>query len=77
MAEDRYGYVEHQIVEVEGFRMVDATSTGPRPHDDVVWVGYGGMEGQWLTPDKALAVAAAITAVANGNLLRRGQSIEK
>lgn len=68
------GYEEHQILEVEGFRMVDATATGSRPHDDLVWVGFGGMEGRWLTPDQALAVATGISAVAKGNLLRRGQT---
>ena len=54
---------------------MDATATGPREHDDLVWVGYGGTEGRWLTSDKALELAAAITAVANGNLVRRGQSV--
>jgi hypothetical protein len=66
-----YSYAEHQVLEVEGFRVVDATAAGRRPHDKLVWVGYGGMEGRWITPEKALALAAAITAVANGNLARR------
>lgn len=67
-----FGYVEHQFVDVEGFRVVDATSTGSRPHDDLVWVGYGGMGGCWLRPEEALALSAAIAKVANGNLARRG-----
>jgi hypothetical protein len=29
-----YNYIEHSVMEVEGFRIVDATATGPRPHDD-------------------------------------------
>lgn len=73
MANDEYGYVEHQTFEVDGFRVADATSTGPRPHDDLVWVGHGGMEGRWLSPERALALAAAISKAANGNLARRGQ----
>lgn len=68
-------YVEHQAVEVEGFHIVDSTATGLRAHDDLVWVGFGGMEGQWLTPAKALALSEAIAAVANGNLLRRGLAV--
>lgn len=68
-------YVEHQVMEVEGFRVVDATAIGSRPHDDLVWVGYGGMEGRWLTPSEALDLSAAIALVANSNLARRGLSI--
>lgn len=67
-------YVEHQVLDIEGFRVVDATATGVRSHDDLLWVGYGGTEGRWLTPGQALTLAAAITAVANSNLVRRGQS---
>ena len=51
MSNGEYGYLEHQILEVEGFRVVDATATGPRAHDDLVWVGFGGVEGSWLTPN--------------------------
>jgi len=67
-------YVEHQAMEIEGFHVADATATGSRAHDDLVWVGYGGMNGRWITPKQALALAAAITAVANSNLVRRSQS---
>ena len=74
MKKDEYGYVEHRLLEVEGFRVVDATATGPRAHDDLVWVGYGGIEGQWLTPAQALTLAGAITEAAHANLARRGQS---
>lgn len=76
MEDPDHGYTEHQLAEVEGFRVVDATATGQRPHDDLVWVGCGGMDGRWLTPGKALALAAAITKVANSNLAWRGQSVE-
>lgn len=67
-------YVEHLTLEVEGFRVVDATSTDSRPHDDVVWVGLGGVEGRWLSPEQALAVASAITEVAVSHLARHGKS---
>lgn len=71
MAQDTY--VEHQVMEVEGFRVVDATAIGSRPHDDLVWIGYGGTEGRWLSPEDALALASAITKAVSGNLARRGQ----
>ena len=76
MSKDEYGYVEHQIIEVEGFRVVDATATGPRPHDDLVWVGYEGMDGRWLSPENALTLAASIFKAANGNLARRGLLVD-
>lgn len=69
-------YVVHTDIEVEGFQLTDATASGSRGHDDLVWVGYGGMDGRWLTPEKAMAVAAAITTVATANLVRRGHSAQ-
>lgn len=48
--------MEHLTIDVEGFRVADATATGNRAHDDLVWVGYGGMEGQWLATEKVLAL---------------------
>lgn len=75
MSNEDFGYEEHQALEVEGFRVVDATATGGRAHDDLVWVGYGGMDGRWLTPEKALELAAGIVEVAKGNLARRTRSI--
>lgn len=68
-------YAEHEVYEVNGFRVVDATDTGIRPHDDLIWVGYGGRDGRWLSPSNALELAVAITKAANGNLSRRGQSV--
>jgi hypothetical protein len=65
-------YTEHMAVEIHGFRVTDATSTDPlRPHDDLVWVGYGGMEGRWLTADRAEEVARAIDAVVQSHRARR------
>ena len=75
MPNDEHGYIEHHLWEVEGFRVVDATATGQRPHDDLVWVGYGGVEGRWLPPAIALDLAAAITKAAKGNLARRSQPV--
>ena len=71
MSNAEHGYVEHQIIEVEGFRIVDATATGPRPHDDLMWVGFGGMEGRWLSVEAALQVSAAIATVAASHVSRR------
>jgi hypothetical protein len=68
-----HGYVEHLSLEAEGFRLVDATATGLRPHDDLVWIGCGAQDGKWITPDAALTLAAAITSVATDNLARRGK----
>lgn len=68
-----YNYVEHLSLEVEGFRVTDATSSGTRPHDDLIWVGYGGMEGRWLSPEEAINVAATIAKVAVSHLVRRGK----
>lgn len=69
-----YKYEEHQAIEVEGFRVVDATMAGPRPHDDLVWIGRD-CSGKWLTPNEAQALSKAILAVANNNLARRGLPI--
>jgi hypothetical protein len=56
-------YVEHHAEEASGFSVVDATTTeGARPHDGLVWVGYGG-EGRWLTGVEALNLAQAIERV--------------
>lgn len=70
-------YIEHEVHEIEGFRVVDATTTGSRPHDDLIWVGYGGMDGRWVSPSTALQLAAAITKAANLNLSRRGLKVPK
>ena len=75
MSKDEYRFVQHQTFEMDGFRVVDATSTGPRPHDDLVWVGCEGIEGRWLSPDQALTLASAIADVAKSNLARRGQPV--
>ncbi len=72
-----YGYAEHQRLEVDGFQLVDATATGPRAHDDLVWVGCGGLDGKWMKPEQALELAKAISTVANGNLARRGCDVVK
>ncbi|MDO9236192.1 MAG: hypothetical protein Q7U28_09205 [Aquabacterium sp.] len=71
MSDKEYGYVEHQLLEVQGFRVVDATATGPRAHDDLVWVGYGGVEGRWLSPEEAVSVAASIAKVVAAHVVRR------
>lgn len=62
-------YFEHATEEVTGFSITDATSTGLRPHDDVIWVGYRS-EGRWLKPEEAIALADAIKRVANSHIAR-------
>lgn len=69
----RYSFVEHTVLEVEGFRVVDATASGDRAHDDLVWLGYGGMDGRWLTPAEALTVAEGINSVVKSHLARRSK----
>lgn len=65
-------YVEHQTHEVSGFRIVDATSTGSRPHDDLIWVGTAaGQDGKWISPESAMELVAAIAKTAHGNMERR------
>jgi hypothetical protein len=66
----QYEYTEHVHEEVAGFSVVDATSTGPRPHDDRVWVGYGN-EGKWLTFEEAIELSTAIRKTAVHNAERR------
>lgn len=64
-------YTEHSAIEAHGFCITDATNTDPdRPHDDLLWVGYGGMEGRWLTADQAEEVARAIDAVVQSHRAR-------
>lgn len=63
-------YVEHVSIEVEGFRVADATSSGNRPHDDLIWVGYGGMNGRWMTPEQASSMAQAISPVVASHIAR-------
>ena len=64
-------YLELMSLGIEGFRIVDATSTGTRDHDDLVWIGYGGMDGRWMTPEQALSVSKGIEAVVAFHRARR------
>lgn len=65
-------YIQHVHEEVHGFRVTDATSTiENHEHDDLVWLGFSGMGGRWLTPAEALDVARAIERAAASNLARR------
>jgi hypothetical protein len=71
MADTKYKreYFEHETAEVAGFSITDATSTGLRPHDDLIWVGYRG-EGRWLQPDEALALADSIKTIIASHVAR-------
>lgn len=67
-------YVEHFSIDVEGFRVTDATSTGHRPHDDLIWIGCDGLGGRWLKPEAALEVASAIQTVVHSHASRHGET---
>lgn len=67
----QYGYTEHTKFEQSGFSVVDATSTGPRPHDDLIWIGFNG-EGRWVPPLEAVAYSRAIQEVVAAHCERRG-----
>jgi hypothetical protein len=69
-------YTEHTSLEAHGFRIVDATDTGPRsPFDDLIWVGYGGMEGRWLTADQVEELAGALFGAATVHRARHAAEV--
>lgn len=69
-------YTEHTKIEAHGFEIVDATDTGPRcPHDDLIWVGYGGMDGRWLTPSQVEELAGALFGVATVHRARHAAQV--
>lgn len=41
MSESNLEVKEHKVIEVEGFRIVDAASPTYTIHDDLIWVGLG------------------------------------
>jgi hypothetical protein len=68
---DTHGkYTIHTDINVAGFNVVDSTTTGGlRPHDDVIWLGYG-IEGRWLTPEEVLTLAEALKTTAQSHIAR-------
>lgn len=70
MCESNLDVKEHKVIEVEGFRVVDATSPTYPIHDDLIWVGLEN-GGRWLTTERALELSNAIALVANANIARR------
>ncbi|WP_075588289.1 hypothetical protein [Rhodoferax antarcticus] len=67
----QYGYTQHTKFDLDGFSVVDATSVGPRPHDDLIWIGFNGY-GRWVTPLDAVAYSRAIQDVVAAHCERRG-----
>jgi hypothetical protein len=66
------GYTEHKAVEIGAFVVVDATATGSRGHDDLVWIACRG-EGEWVSPEQAMEFAKAIESVVLSHNTRRGK----
>jgi hypothetical protein len=50
-------YQEHTELDSHGFKLVDAQTEGR----NLIWVGYGGMEGRWLRVDEAEQLLADLT----------------
>ncbi len=67
---------EHKVIEVEGFRVVDATSSTYPIHDNLIWVGQG-THGRWITIDQATKLAKAILDITDNNLARRQRAASK
>lgn len=65
-------YTEHKAVKVDVFEVVDATATGERAHDDLIWIGCFG-EGKWVSPERAMEFAKAIETVVEAHNARRGK----
>lgn len=64
-------YVEHTKEEYLGFEVVDATAEyrDGSPMEKI-WVGFGGMEGAWLSPLQAEILAAKISRVTKSHVQR-------
>lgn len=61
-------YLEHSSIDFQGFAIRDAEyETG-----DSIWVGYGGMEGRWMTADEVREFAALLLKVADAHEQRVG-----
>lgn len=65
-------YTEHQLCEVHGFKLADATHgrlNNSAPEHELIWVGIYG-EGRWMRPEEVLELAAAMKHVANAHIER-------
>lgn len=60
-------YREHMAVEYAGFLVSDTTTNSG---NERIWVGYGGMEGSWLSPDEVAALADVLKSVRDAHLAR-------
>lgn len=62
---------EHEHNDFMGFYICDATTPDSDGNPvDAVWIGYGGMEGKWLTNDEAKDLAIQILKTANNQTAR-------
>jgi hypothetical protein len=65
-------YTEHQICELHGFALTDASHgriNNSAPERELIWVGIYG-EGRWLRPEEVLELAAAMEHMANAHIER-------
>lgn len=69
-SKNEYEFIEYESKEVAGFLVADSQSKGLRPHNDVIWLGYGGVNGRWMTPDELLELAEAIKTVVASHIER-------
>lgn len=74
-------YTEHTKIEAYGFEINDVTVSGcsnvgcDRDHDDLIWVGYGGLEGRWLTVDQVEELAGALFGAATVHRARHAAKV--
>lgn len=67
MASERsHHYEEHSSIEYEGFRIADASLES----GEKIWIGYGGMEGRWMTADQVKKLAALLVEVTDSHEAR-------
>lgn len=53
-------YTEYSVSEFDRISIVDATIDGK----DLIWVGCGGTNGTWLSPEQVIELASKLNAVA-------------
>lgn len=71
------GYIEHKVMELDGgLKVVDATVSGLRQHDDLIWIEING-GGRWVTPLEAVAYSRAIQEVVAFHCERRALAAVK
>lgn len=61
-------YTEHAKHEYAGFKVVDATLD----EQDLIWVGFGGAEGRWLTAAEVTRLSGLLAEAATSHMTRLG-----